>query len=74
MTARSVDVYLTGGGTLYLFQLVTPEAHDWVDQNVSEDRQMLGNGLAVEHRFAAALAAGMQEDGLVIVTSEEVKW
>ena len=70
MTARGVDVCLTGGGTVYLFQLLTPEAHQWVDDHVNSDRQMLGNGLAVEHRYVAALAAGMRTDGLVINTTE----
>ena len=41
--------------------LQTPAAHEWVDEHVSEDRLMLGNGLAVEHRFVAGLAAGMQD-------------
>ena len=33
---------------------------------------MLGGGLAVEWRFAAGLAAGMRDDGLVI-DDEEVR-
>lgn len=64
------DVALSGSGTIYLFHLLTDAARAWVDENVSEDRQMLGRGLAVEHRYAAALAAGMQEDGLTIGTEE----
>ena len=70
MTARGVDVCLTGGGTVYLFQLLTPEAHQWVDDHVSSDRQMLGNGLAVEWRYTAAIAKAMRQDGLVIDGTE----
>jgi len=70
MTARSVDVYLTGGGTLYLFMLLTPAAHEWVDEHVSDNRMMLGRSLVVEWRYAADLAAGMRDDGLVIDDDE----
>ena len=70
MTAPAVDVYITGGGNVFLFSLRTPAAHHWVDEHVSEGRLMLGNGLAVEWRYAAALVEGMQEGGLVIDTME----
>ena len=70
MTAVRADVCITGGGTVILFLLETPEARQWVDEHVSRDRQMFGHGLAVEHRYAAALADGMQADGLVINTTE----
>lgn len=63
------DVCVTGGGSLYLFMLETPAAKVWVEQHVSDDRQMLGNGLAVEWRYAQALAEGMQDDGLIVGTA-----
>jgi hypothetical protein len=69
--ARGADVSITGGGTVYLFALLTEKARAWVNEHVSAERQMLGRGLAVEHRYAAALAAGMQAAGLTI-RSEEV--
>ena len=50
--------------------LLTPEAREWVEEHVSEDRQCFGGGVAVEWRFAAALAEGMQADGLVINTTK----
>lgn len=67
---RTADVRITGAGTVYLFLLITDQARTWVDERVSDDRQMLGCGLAVEHRYGAALAAGMEEDGLVINDGE----
>jgi len=70
MTAPAVDVYIAGEGNVFLFRLLTPAAQGWVEQNVSEDRLMVGAGLAVEWRYAAALAAGMQADGLVIDETE----
>ncbi len=60
------DVRIIDGGTVFLFVLLTPEARAWVDDHVSANRRMLGCGLAVEHRYAAALAAEMQKDGLGI--------
>lgn len=60
------DVEIIGGGSLYLFLLLTEQAREWVEECVSPDRRMLGSGLAVEHRYAAALAEGMQADGLVV--------
>ena len=62
----TTDVEITGGGSLYLFLLLTDQAREWVEEYVSPDRQMLGCGLAVEHRYAAALAEGMRADGLVV--------
>ncbi len=38
-----VDVRVSGGGSIYVFDLLTPEALTWVEDNVSEDRLMLGN-------------------------------
>jgi hypothetical protein len=62
----TADVRILGGGSVFLFVLLTGRARVWVDENVSPDHEMLGNGLAVEHRYAAALADGMQADGLVV--------
>jgi hypothetical protein len=60
------DVTVTGGGSVFLFILHTKAAKRWVDRNVSSERTYLGNGLAVEHRYAQDLAAGMTGDGLVL--------
>jgi hypothetical protein len=62
--ARRVDVVIAGGGSLYLFHLRSAASRRWVEQNVSKERQFLGNALAVEHRFASDLAEVMEIDGL----------
>ena len=62
----TADVEITGGGSLYLFLLLTDQAREWAEDYVCRDRQVLGCGLAVEHRCVAALAEGMQADGLVV--------
>lgn len=66
------DVAISGGGTVYLFHLITPLAQAWVDEHVNADRQMFGDAVAVEHRYAAALAVGMQRDGLVLGDQEDI--
>lgn len=61
------DVVVTAHGTLFLFELRTGVAREWVNDNVPEDATWFGNALVVEHRYARDLAAGMQGDGLVVV-------
>ena len=70
MNAPAIDVCVTEGGNVYVFLLLTPEARNWVAGHVSDDHQMFGSGLAVEWRYAADLAAGMEADGLVITDGE----
>ena len=55
--------------SLYLFYLVTPAARKWVKRNVSKDREMVGNVLKVERKFAADIAYGMDSDGLRITSN-----
>jgi hypothetical protein len=52
--------------SLYHFHLVTPEARRWVKKNVKKDREMVGNVLKVERKFASDVAYGMDCDGLRI--------
>ena len=61
-----VDVEVVGGGTVFMFMLLSSAARNWVDEFVSSHRQMWGDGLVVEWRYAAALAEGMRRDGLVV--------
>jgi hypothetical protein len=63
---RDADVIISGGGTIYLFRPLNASASDWVAGWVCGERQLLGNALAVEHRYARDLAQAMAEDGLRI--------
>lgn len=38
----------------------------WVDENVEEPRQFMGNALAVGPRYASELREGMLGDGLTV--------
>ena len=62
-----LDVRVEDQGTIVLF---TPESDDgsaWMDDNVyAEDWQFIGSGVAVEHRYAPDLVAGMIGDGLAL--------
>lgn len=60
------DVTITNHGSIFLFDLLTPAAKDWVADNVPDDATYLGWSLVVEHRYASDLAAGMMADGLTV--------
>jgi len=62
----NADVLVENHGSIFLFRLCSSSAKTWVDENVQDDAQFFGDGLAVEWRFAQDLAAGMQADGLVL--------
>lgn len=69
MVHENPDVVVTGrGGTVVMFQPITDEAREWVDENVGlEPWQWMGPAFAVEHRFVGDLIEGMEADGLVVV-------
>jgi hypothetical protein len=66
VSPRNLDVVITGGGTVYLFHLLTAVAREWFAEHVSGERQLLGDALAVEHRYVVDVAAGMAGDGLLV--------
>lgn len=63
---RETDVEIRGSDTVYLFDLRTDTAADWVASHVSAERLKFGGSLVVEHRFVAALVSGMVFYGLII--------
>ena len=61
-----VDVEVVNEGNIYLFNLLTASAKQWVHANV-EDPQFWGKyALVVSHQFVGEVAAGMIQDGLTI--------
>jgi hypothetical protein len=61
------DVLVANEGTVFLFNPLTQQAKEWMDDNVqTEDWQYFGITLVVEHRFAWGLAQGMKDAGLVL--------
>lgn len=62
-----IDVVVTPNGSVVGFRLITPAAHEWVEENVqSEPYQWLGGSLVVDWRFAASLRDGMEAAGLLV--------
>lgn len=62
--AKKQDVQVQDEGSVVLFHLLSRRAQAWVDANVQDGAMFLGDALAVEHRYAQALAQGMIGDGL----------
>lgn len=61
------DVLVRNCGSMWAFNPLTDAAKTFFDKNVaSEPWQWLGSSLAVQHRYAADLAAGMHAAGLVL--------
>jgi len=60
------DVTVENLGTIFMFYPQTDAAWDWVEENIKGPMQRFGPELAVEHRYAADLAAGMKADGLEV--------
>ena len=65
-SVEKCDVIVSGGGTVYLVSPATPDGREWMDRNLPEDAQTLGDSVAVEHRYIEAIVEGMKGDGLVV--------
>ena len=63
-STEATDVLIVDGGSVLLFRLLTQRARRWVDDWVREDRLLFSDGLAVEHRYVAAVVAGIEADNL----------
>lgn len=64
--SNRVDIAVANHGSLFLFLPKSDRGNEWLDDNVGTDAQWFGPALAVEHRYAEALAAGMIQDGLTL--------
>ena len=60
------DFVIDGGPTVFLFAPQNAEALEHLQENVSEDAQWLGNGLAVEWRYAADLVNALRSRGFSV--------
>jgi hypothetical protein len=61
------DFTVENHGSVFLLQPHTPEATDWVTQNLNvEHWQKFGNAVAVEHRYIVDIVDGVQGDGLTV--------
>jgi hypothetical protein len=60
------DFIIGGGPSVFLFTPQNAEALEHLQENVSADAQWLGNGLAVEWRYAADLVAALGSNGFSV--------
>ena len=67
-STKTADVYVTGGGTLYEFNLLTEKARAWARENVNagDFNPSFPNTIFVEHRYARDLAAAFTEEGFTV--------
>lgn len=63
---RKYDFSVSGGGTLYMLYPLSKAAKQWADDNLPSDRQTLGTGIAVEHRYIGDIVQGIRNDGLTV--------
>lgn len=61
-----VDLKVENHGTIFLLRPVSATGQEWVDEHIPDDAQMLGNAVAVEHRYIEDIVIGAQSDGLVV--------
>lgn len=69
MRAVKTDVRIVNEGTVFLVEMLTPEAHEWVKENVPnlEGWQFMGaNAFAVDARYILELREGMLDAGLEV--------
>jgi hypothetical protein len=52
--------------TVYLLTPYSKSACAWVVEHVSDDAMWFGSSIVIEHRYAAALVAQIERDGLVV--------
>lgn len=64
---QTADVLVENHGTLWLFNLLTDSAREWVDSNVEvPDYMWRCGGFCCEHRCGPSLVEGMREEGLTV--------
>lgn len=61
------DFSVSNHGTIFLLQPLTAAANEWIEQNLSEDRQTFGTAVAIEHRFILDVVDGIRNNGLRVI-------
>jgi hypothetical protein len=61
-----MDFTFVNCGSLWLLQPETEAANDWVAEHLPEDVLTWGSSIAVEPRYVADIAVGIQSDGLTV--------
>ena len=65
----TIDVEVTGAGTVYAMNPLTEAAQRWLEDNIGSDAVYLHGALMVEWRYLEEIIDGMLDDGLEVVRS-----
>jgi hypothetical protein len=52
--------------TVYLLTPYSKSAYAWVAEHIPDDAMWFGSNLVIEHRYAAALLAQIERDGMAV--------
>ena len=62
----TIDVEITGAGTVYAVHPLTEAAQRWLEVNIGADAVYLHGALMVEWRYLEEIIDGMLDDGLEV--------
>lgn len=62
----TIDVEVTGSGTVYAMHPLTEAAHRWLEDNIGPDATWYGDALMVKSRYLDPIIEGMLDDGLEV--------
>jgi hypothetical protein len=67
---KTLDVSIELHGTIVLIRPLTPQASEWIEENVFiEDWQRFGGAVACEPRYVEPLAIGLHEQGFTFAVA-----
>lgn len=66
-TEAIADVKVQRENTLFLVFPLTPEANDWIADNIPDDALFYGSALVVEQRYIVDIVNGMVSEGLKVI-------
>lgn len=61
-----MDIRLEDHGSIILFRPLTDAGREWLETRTQEDAQWFGGALAVERRYAGAVADGATREGMEV--------
>jgi hypothetical protein len=64
-SAPTCDLLFENHFSLFLIRPVSPAGQAWLDENIADDAQTLGDAIACEGRYVEAIYHGATADGLV---------
>ena len=60
------DISIENHGSIWLVQPLTPQATEWLHENVQAEALWFGTALAVEPRYVENLTRGLLDEGFDI--------